>query len=156
MEVVSIDDGDDNKGKNLKRKQSFGDEKQPKKQKPIPKNLKRKQNFDYEYTPPSLIHVPKNHLLFDSYSLYKKLDIKIHGENECSYLEQDKTFHLSGILSYQMHYNFFNEYENKIELVSTNEIWKFKEYDRFVEPKFEGDDPIKEIDKKCNSILTHG
>jgi folate-dependent tRNA-U54 methylase TrmFO/GidA len=103
-----------------------------------------------------LHHVQKNHPLFDSYSLYKKSKIKIHGENECSYIEQDKNFHLSGILSYQMNYNFFNEYENKIELVSTKEIWKFKEQNRFVQPKFEGVDPIQEIEKKCKSILTYG
>ena len=43
-----------------------------------------------------------------------------------------------------------------IELASTNEIWEFKEFDRFIEPKNQGDDPIKEIENKCNSISIYG
>ena len=119
METVSIDDDDENdKGK----KQNFGDNKTPKKQK-TSKSLKRKLGEnDFSSLPPAkkqkiieklgsmkekmspmFDHVPKNHFLYKTYKLYKKSNIKIFGNDVGKkfqlYLCQNKQFNLSRILS---------------------------------------------------------
>jgi hypothetical protein len=62
----------------------------------------------------------------------------------------DSKFHLSGLISYLITHNWIKQHQI-IELVDTNQLWKYKEVDRIESPKGDCD-----LDSKCGSILDQG
>jgi hypothetical protein len=81
--------------------------------------------------------------LYKLYSIFDKELVSI-------IQSQDIQFHLSGLLSYLINHNWVKNHQI-IELVETNQLWNFKEYDRTIVPK--DDIPLS---SKCASILEKG
>jgi len=67
----------------------------------------------------------------------------------------DKQFHLSGLLSYQINYNWKKQ-NNIIELVETKQLWDYKEFDRTTTPKYSDCNSLADINKKFSSIKEKG
>jgi hypothetical protein len=85
------------------------------------------------------------------YSLYVDFD-KLQISDIKTY---DKQFHLSGLLSYVINHNYFKKNEI-IELVDTNQLWDYKEYDRTTSSKYSSDCGVLDINEKFASILKIG
>ena len=59
------------------------------------------------------------------------------------------------IVSYQMNFNWKQENEI-IELVSTSQLWNYKEVDRCSVSKYETLPPLKSISRLCGTIFEKG
>jgi hypothetical protein len=85
----------------------------------------------------------------DPYSQFKNIPISVMNMMK----EEDKKYHISGPLSYSITYFYLRSLEgNCIELVDTNQLWKYREYSITKKDK----ENYNTMNRKCKSIKERG